>query len=307
MRLQKVGRRGRILTMLLGIGIILQGCTKSDVETYDLFEYLANDTKEIESYLTTNGINAKMDTATGVFIEIHKSGDGYKTIVGVEISAHYKGNTLDGEEFVNTFNGNPIDIILGGLNEENATITNGLQVGLLNLKAGDSATIYVPSPRGFQNKAYQNVPPNSILVYDLKFIEINRLKEEYELIDQYISDKNITASIDSVFGTRYAIHRSGNNVTPKNGAAISLHYQGELLNGTIFDSSYESNKTLDFTFGAGNVIPGFEMGITNLHENDSATIFIPSIYGYGENAQGDAIPANAVLVFGLDIKRISNL
>ncbi len=307
MRLQEVGRRGRILTMLLSVGLFLQGCSKSDVETYDPFEYLANDVKEIDSYLSSNGINAKIDSASGVFIEIHKSGDGFKTIAGIEISAHFKGYTLDGEDFVNTFDGNPIDIVLGGENPGNATITNGLQVGLLNLFAGDSATIYVPSPRGFQNKTYQNVPPNSILVYDIKFVEINRLKQENELIDQYILDKNITAEIDSVFGTRYAIHRSGNNVTPKNGAAISLHYQGELLNGTIFDSSYESNQTLDFTFGAGSLIAGFEMGIVNLHENDSATIFIPSIYGYGENAQGDAIPANAVLVFGLDIKRISNL
>ncbi len=307
MRLQKVSRRGRLITMLFGIGIFLQGCTKSDVERYDPFEFLASDIKEIESYISANGINAKMDSSTGVFIEIHKSENGYRTIAGVDILTHFKGYTLDGEEFVNTFDGNPIDIELGGENTENATATNGLQIGILNMKVGDSATIYVPSPRGFQDKTYQNVSPNSILVYDIKFVEITKLNQQYELIDQYIIDKSISAKVDSVFGTRYAIHRTGNNVTPKNGAAISLHYQGELLNGTIFDSSYESNQTLDFTYGAGSVIPGFEMGIANLHENDSATIFIPSIYGYGENAQGNSIPANSILVFGLDIKRISNL
>jgi FKBP-type peptidyl-prolyl cis-trans isomerase FkpA len=172
------------------------------------------------------------------------------------------------------------------------------------MNEGDTATIYVPSPYGFKDEAYQSVPPHSILKYKVRFVKIKNLDTELEKIDQYITDKNMTAEIDSVFGTRYVIHQRGNNVGVKSGSFISLNYQGELLDGTAFDDG-----RLDFTFLDTNpnnrLIIGFEMGLFHLHENDSATIFVPSIYGYKSVANGD-IPANSVLVFGLDILRVSN-
>ncbi|MCL4152619.1 UNVERIFIED_CONTAM: hypothetical protein GTU68_011820 [Idotea baltica] len=114
----------------------------------------------------------------------------------------------------------------------------------------------------------------------------------------------MTSEIDPVYGTRFAIHRQGSGNNPESGSSVSLQYQGELLDGSVFDSSYESNIPLSFTMGQGELIPGFEMGVSNLHLDDSATIFVPSIYGYGAQAAGD-IPANSVLVFGLDIKALT--
>lgn len=307
MWLQKIKMRSWLVILLVGVSVFLQSCMKSDGgDVYDAYAVWQEDIVKIQDYLEANQIDAEMDSVSGVFYTIHKRGDGYKTINGVEIEAHFQGETLDGDEFVNTYGGLPERIMLGQTDGNHETFNGGLNIGLLSMNEGDSASIYVPSFYGFQNVAYQNLPPNTVLVYHVKFEDILLLSEELEKIDQYIVDKNMTVSIDSVYGSRYAIHRVGNNISPKVGAAVSTQYQGELLDGTVFDSSYDSNIPLQFTYGNGELITGFEMGVAHLHENDSATIFIPSIYGYGENSPSDKIPANSTLVFGLDIVRVSN-
>lgn len=304
MWLQKVGKTGWLVMALAGLFMVLQSCNKDDVEdtSYDYNGILENDFATLHEYMANNGIDAEVDSANVIFHQTHKQGEGYKTVRGTKVLAHYKGVTLEGVEFVSTFDGDPVSFTLGDETSFKADMLGVVSFGISNMHVGDSATYYIPSPYGFRDEAYQNVPPNSILVYHLKFVEIEKLDEELDLIDGYIEEKSMTAEIEPEFGTRYVIHETGNSTMPELGAEISVNYQGELLDGTVFDAS-----SMSFTYGAGNLIVGFEMGISNLHENDSATIFIPSIYGYGESAQGDDIPANSILVFGLDVKRVSNL
>ncbi len=303
MWLKKMSKKGWALPVVVGSVILLQGCLKDDEDGYDGYTHLVEDIQIIETYLDDNNIVADYDDVNGVYYKIHKHGGGYKTISGVEVVAHFSGTTLENEDFANTFDGSPVEFVLGDNDTYTSSMTNGVSIGLSYMQEGDSATIYLPSPYGFQDKIYQNVPANSILVYNIRFEEIKKLAEQNVKIDQYISDNGINATVDPVFGTRYAIHRQGTGDTPESGSTVSLHYQGELLDGTVFDTSYDGNIPLSFTMGRGELIPGFEMGVSNLHKNDSATIFIPSIYGYGAQAAGD-IPANSVLVFGLDIKDV---
>lgn len=288
---------------LAGAVMVLQSCMKNDVvETYDYYGYLESDFATMHDYMADNGIDAEVDSVNSIFSETHVNGDGYKTVAGTKVLVHYQGVTLDGVEFVSTFDGDPVEITLGDPDSYLENMTGTVAFGLFNMHVGDSATYYIPSTYGFQDKSFQNVPPNSILLYHIKFVEIIRLDEELALIDGYIEEKSLSASIEPEFGTRYVIHRPGNTIMPEAGAQISVDYQGELLDGTVFDAS-----SMNFTYGSGSLIKGFEMGVANLHENDSATIFVPSIYGYKDAAQGEDIPANSILVFGLDITRISNL
>jgi len=306
MWLQKLGKGNWLIVLLIGAGLLFQGCSGNDGDEYDPFDKLTEDVATIENYLSENNIDAEIDSASGIFYTIHKQGGGYKTISGIDVTTNFQGWTLDGVEFVNNFTGSPVEATLGDPSTYSPGHTSGVTIGLSIMQEGDSATIYVPSPYGYQNKTYDDVPPNSILVYNVKFEDIPKLDEDYEKIDQYILDKNMNAEIQPSYGVRYVVHREGNGVSPKPGAVVTTHYQGELLDGTIFDASYDSGIPLDFTYGNGELIVGFEMGVSQLHENDSATIFIPSIYGYAGQAQGE-IPANSVLVFGLDIIRITNI
>lgn len=312
MWLQKFRKGSWLVVSLVALGVVLQSCMKNnDDDVYDAYKILNEDIVTIKEYLASNGIDAVQDSfrtdgsGTGIFYQLHEEGEGYKALQGVELEFQYQGQTLDGVEFVNNFGSNAITITLGNSDTYPTSVTAAVAIGFSLMQEGDSMTVYAPSPYGFQDQGYQDVPPNSILVYTIKFLDIKKLSEEYEKIDQYIVDNNMTAAIDPVYGARYVIHRVGNNITPDRGAFISTHYQGELLDGTVFDTSYDSGSPLGFTYGNGELIPGFELGISNLHENDSATIFVPSIYGYGDSATGE-IPANSVLVFGLDIIRISN-
>lgn len=305
MEIRGIMKKGWLLVAFVGAVLILQGCLKTDNNVYDGYKYLQEDINTLQNYFTANNIDVMMDSSSGVFYSIDGKGDGYKTVNNAEVEIQYQGETLDGVEFVNNFSGNPIGFTLGDKSTYPASLTEGVIIGIFKMFEGDTATIYVPSPYGFQDKGYQGVPPNTILVYKVRFVKIKNLDTDLAKIDQYILDNNMNASIDTIFGTRYEIHRVGNGISPKIGAAVSLDYQGELLDGTVFDNSYDRGSPLNFTYGNGDLIVGFELGVTWLHENDSATFFIPSIYGYKDAAQGD-IPANSVLVFGVDIKRISN-
>ncbi len=164
----------------------------------------------------------------------------------------------------------------------------------------------MPSPYGFQNQSFFGLPPNSIIKYNVKFVDIPILDEDLAKIDKYIVDSSMVAIIEPEYGIRHVLHTQGNSVSPEVGALVTLHYHGELLDGTVFDSSVENNTPWSFTYGDGSTIIGFEMGISQLHEEDSATIFIPSIYAYGDTPP-QGIPSNAVLVFGIDMLKVNNL
>ena len=281
--------------------VSLQGCLDNVDNGYDAREYFFKDIETIQKYLDANGIDAEFDSMAGVFIEVHKPGNGYKTVQNTDIEIHYQGEVLEGAEFVNTFGGNPVTLQLGNTNTYPSAFTDGIAFGLFRSREGDSITLYVPSPLGFKDESFgNNVPPNSILVYKANFIQINNLHEDIEKIDQYISDKNLTVEIDPDYGTRYIIHvEGGNPKMPEYGDQVTLHYVGKMLNDTIFDSSW-GRAPLTFTMGEQDVVIGFELGLANLHKKDSATFFIPSIYAYKDQAVGP-IPANSPLIFGVKI------
>lgn len=308
MLLKRLRSRLGVALMLLAGAFSLQSCLDSDGDSYDAFAQLEEDIKTIQAYLDDNNIDAVLDSATGVFYQIHSKGNGYRTINGIDVDVHYQGLTLDGNtEFVNTFDGASERITLGNADANPSHFTGGLNIGLLFMSEGDSATIYVPSPYGFQNRPYFEVPENSILKYNAKFEDVLMLDEDYAKIDQYIADSSMNVTIEPEYGIRTVVHKEGNSTAPEVGALVTLHYQGELLDGTVFDSSIPSNAPLSFTLGDGNTIIGFEMGISQLHEDDSATIFIPSIYAYGDSPpSGSEIPSNAVLVFGIEMLNVTN-
>ncbi|NJN26016.1 MAG: hypothetical protein HC819_08610 [Cyclobacteriaceae bacterium] len=305
-------KKGWLLVAIVVSVITLQGCLTNDNEdVYDGYKYLQEDVATLQEYFEANNIDVTLDSTSGVFYRIDGQGDGYKTVNNVEVEINYQGTSLDGIEFANNLGSGPIAFTIGNTETYPASLTEGVIIGLFKMHEGDTATIYSPSPYGFKDETFQTLPPHSILVYKVVFRKIKKLDEEFAKIDQYIAANNMTASIDSVFGTRYVRHRKGNNVKIKEKAYVSLKYQGELLDGTVFDSSYEADgNPLNFTFLDSNpnnrYLIGFEMGLFHLYENDSATIFVPSIYGYRDKAKNE-IPANSTLVFGVDITRVSNI
>ncbi len=123
--------------------------------------------------------------------------------------------------------------------------------------------------------------------------------KQKELLDQVAAGYDETPS-----GLRYKILQNGEGKKTTKGAIVSVHYKGQLLDGTVFDSSYKRKQPIDFTIGVGQVIPGWDEGIQLLQVGDKARLVIPSNLAYGAAGAGGVIPPNATLIFDVELMNV---
>ncbi|MCE2612736.1 peptidylprolyl isomerase [Flavobacteriaceae bacterium D16] len=102
-------------------------------------------------------------------------------------------------------------------------------------------------------------------------------------------------------GLRYKLLEKGEGPSPEKGKTVSVHYEGSLLNGQVFDSSFQRNQPISFQLGVGQVIPGWDEGIQLLRVGDKARLVIPSELAYGAAGAGGVIPPNATLLFDVEL------
>jgi len=105
-------------------------------------------------------------------------------------------------------------------------------------------------------------------------------------------------------GLRYQIIQNGNGSKAEKGKNVSVHYKGQLADGTVFDSSYKRNEPIDFPLGVGQVISGWDEGIQLLKVGDKARFVIPSHLGYGSRGAGGVIPPDATLIFDVELMNV---
>ena len=123
--------------------------------------------------------------------------------------------------------------------------------------------------------------------------------KQKELLDSVASGYDETKS-----GLRYQILQKGDGKQATKGAMVSVHYKGQLLDGTVFDSSYKRKQPIDFNVGIGQVIAGWDEGIQLLQVGDKARFVIPSNLAYGESGAGGVIPPNATLIFDVELMNV---
>jgi len=131
----------------------------------------------------------------------------------------------------------------------------------------------------------------------LKDTRINEQKKRTEKLLNDLSDGYSKA--DS--GLMYKFLDNKNSNKPTKGEKVKVHYKGMLLDGTVFDSSFKRNQPIEFTLGVGQVIKGWDEGISLLGVGDKASFIIPSDLAYGESGAGGVIPANATLIFEVEL------
>lgn len=104
-------------------------------------------------------------------------------------------------------------------------------------------------------------------------------------------------------GLQYQDLQLGSGPAAAAGDTVSVHYTGWLVNGTQFDSSIGGDP-FEFTLGRGSVIEGWDQGVEGMQVGGVRKLFIPAELGYGERGVGDIIPANATLVFEVELLEI---
>jgi FKBP-type peptidyl-prolyl cis-trans isomerase FkpA len=102
-------------------------------------------------------------------------------------------------------------------------------------------------------------------------------------------------------GLEYADEAVGSGKEAAAGDRVSVHYTGWLQDGTKFDSSRDRGQPFEFKLGEGRVIRGWEEGVAGMKEGGRRRLVIPPELGYGARAVGGVIPANATLVFEVEL------
>ena len=127
-----------------------------------------------------------------------------------------------------------------------------------------------------------------------------KAKEEAKAaMDKIAAGYNETAS-----GLRYKVLQEGNGKQAEKGNNVSVHYKGQLVDGTVFDSSYQRKEPIDFKVGIGQVIAGWDEGLLLLKVGDKARFVIPSNLAYGSQGAGGVIPPDATLIFDVELMSV---
>lgn len=93
----------------------------------------------------------------------------------------------------------------------------------------------------------------------------------------------------------------GRGAKPQAGQMVKVHYRGTLLDGTVFDSSFERNQPIEFQLGTQQVIRGWDEGISKLQVGSKATLIVPSYLAYGDQQRGAHIKPFSTLIFDIEL------
>ena len=97
----------------------------------------------------------------------------------------------------------------------------------------------------------------------------------------------------------------GKGAVCESGDDVVVHYVGWLTNGQQFDSSRARRDPLDFALGAGDVIKGWDQGITGMKVGGKRKLTIPAALAYGDQGCGGVIPPHATLVFEVELLEVA--
>lgn len=103
-------------------------------------------------------------------------------------------------------------------------------------------------------------------------------------------------------GLQYTVLREGTLRKPKATDSVECHYEGRLIDGTVFDSSYKRGQSA--TFPLNGVIAGWTEGVQLMGEGAKYRFFIPYHLAYGERGAGGSIPPYAALVFDVELVKV---
>ncbi|KAM4624654.1 peptidyl-prolyl cis-trans isomerase FKBP9 [Polymixia lowei] len=202
---------------------------------------------------------------------------------GDYVRYHYNVTFVDGKTFDSSHQKGAPKV---GLIGEGRLIA-GIDKGLQGMCVNERRKVTVPPHLAYGSEGAGDViPPDTTLVFDLHLLD---LWNQADLV--------ITKTISTPKNCRRSVMRTD---------FVRYHYNGTLLDGTVFDSSYTRQQTHDTLVGEGWLIKGLDEGLLGMCVGEIRNIVIPPFKAYGEKGLGTDVPSQATLVFDILMVDIHN-
>jgi len=121
-----------------------------------------------------------------------------------------------------------------------------------------------------------------------------------ETANKFLAEnKKVPGVIELPSGLQYQVITQGEGEKPTDSSYVKVHYKGSLIDGKVFDSSYDRGEPAEFS--VSGVIPGFTEALLLMNVGSKWKVFIPPLLGYGEQGAGGVIGPNEVLIFELEL------
>ncbi len=232
-------------------------------------------------------------TASGLQYSILKKGNGIKPEQGDKVFVHYVGKLMNDTIFDSSYKrGEPFSFVLG-----EGRVISGWDEGIALLQEGDSALFIIPPQLGYGNRVMGSIPANSTL----KFIVTLEKVVKAPKVEPYDVKGKDTVTYESGLKMIWVNKADKKSTRPQQGDIVYVHYTGYFEDGKIFDSSIRRNEPISFTLGKGQVIKGWDEGISKLAIGEKARLLIPYQLAYGENGRPPIIPPKANLIFDVEL------
>ncbi|MBN8702486.1 MAG: peptidylprolyl isomerase [Bacteroidetes bacterium] len=177
--------------------------------------------------------------------------------------------------------------VIEGQDVVNKIVMNDTIISLIILRKGKEAEAFDASKKFVEEQA--NAAKKALEKEAKSKAAAEKLMKEFT---------NVTAS-----GLKYIVLKEGTGATPVEGSNVKVHYTGSFLDGTIFDSSVQRGKPIDF--GLNQVIRGWTEGLQLMKEGAKYKFYIPYNLAYGEQGYPGAIPPKSDLIFEVELIKIN--
>ncbi|WP_428410645.1 FKBP-type peptidyl-prolyl cis-trans isomerase [Hyphococcus sp.] len=215
------------------------------------------------------------------------------------VIVHYVGTLKDGVEFDSSRARGaaaqfPLNRVIPGW-------TEGVQL----MSEGDRYRFFVPPDLAYGEMGTPGGPigPNEALIFDVELIKVQNAERNLEAAKDFLAENAKKDGVKTTSsGLQYQVISQGpdEGKSPEASDTVEVHYQGTLLNGTEFDSSYSRGETIEFPLN--RVIPGWTEGVQLMSEGDKFRFFIPPDLAYGEmGTPGGPIGPNEALIFEVEL------